>query len=543
MMMDNSTSDPLLQQELASLREIIVEMKARLDALKEENERLKQHNHVLRLKVDAMARKLFGRSSEALDPAQLQMVFDALQNEPSDAAKKAAASGSASIGPEAEATAAPKTKRHKRTLEQTIESLPVIETIIEPDEVKAQPEAWTCIGSEDTKLIDYIPGRFQCQKLIRKKYARNDARHLPPVIAPLRTLQPRCNASPRLLAHTITARFEQHLPYYRIEQQYARLGVPLPRHTLCGWTGMAHQACTLIIEAIKREVFADGYVQCDETPVKYQDPEREGVCGTGWLWAIHNPARNVSLFVWRTGRGADALQSIVPDSFTGIIQCDGHSAYEAFAKRPERAGKITLAGCMAHARRKFFEVKDEGEDAQWMLAQMQSLYRIEARLREARAGPAKVLNERQSHSAPIIARIKERLEALQQSRKHLPRSLTGEALTYARNQWDKLCAFLGDGRVQIDNNLIENAIRPSAIGKKNWLFMGDKQTGARAATFYTLIGNTHREGINAETYLADIFARLPSETNQTVHRLTPKAWAAEHAALRQAMTQSALAHM
>lgn len=533
-MPDATPPDALLAEQNASLREEI-------KTLKEQIDQLKQFNHVLRLKVDAMARKLFGRSSESLDPAQLQMVFDALQNQPpGDEPKKPEAFDSPACGSEAEAAATPAARRKKRTLEQTIESLPVIETIIEPDEVIADPQAWTCIGSEETKLVDYIRGYFQCQKLIRRKYVRNDARHQPPIIAPLRTLQPRCIASPRLLAHTIAARFEQHLPYYRIEQQYARLGVPLPRHTLCGWTGMAHDACTLIIDHLKRDLFADGYVQADETPVKYQDPEREGVCGTGWLWTFHNPMRNVSLFAWRTGRGADALQSIIPAKFEGIIQCDGHSAYEALIKRPEHTGKIALAGCMAHARRKFFEAKDESEDARWMLAQMQSLYRIEARLREARAGPEDVLNERQLHSAAIIARIKERLEALHQSRKHLPRSLTGEALTYARNQRDKLCAFLRDGRVQIDNNLVENAIRPSAIGKKNWLFMGDKDSGARAATFYTLIGNCHRESINAEAYLADVFERLPKETNQTVHRLTPKAWATEQAALKQALLQSAM---
>jgi hypothetical protein len=267
------------------------------------------------------------------------------------------------------------------------------------------------------------------------------------------------------------------------------------------------------------------------------------VCGTGYLWVFHNPVRNVSLFAWRTGRGAACLEDIVPPDFQGIIQCDGYSAYDAFIKTPARAGRIELAGCMAHMRRKFFEARDEGEDPQWVLAQVQLLYRIEARLREARAGPEEVLATRQQHSAPIMAGIKARLEQLQSSHKHRPRSLTGEALSYALNQWPKLRVFLGDGRVQIDNNLVENTIRPSAIGKKNWLFMGDAQSGARAATFYTLISNCHRQGIDATAYLTDIFKRLPTETNQTIHRLTPKAWAAEQAAKRHALAQSAIAQV
>ena len=532
---------------LALLREHNAQLRAEVEALKEQLEQLKQHNHVLRLKVDAMARKLFGKSSEKLDPAQLQMVFEALQNEPPDAPKKSDASDSAVCDSEADQAATPTPegtgKRKKRTLEQIIARLPVSEVIIDPPEVKAEPEAWQCIGAEETRLIDYIPGKFACQKLVRRKYVRKEARHLPPITAPLLTLQGRCIATPRLLAHTLTQRFELHLPYYRIESMYARQGVPLSRQTLCGWAGMCADASGLIVEAIKRDVFADGYVQADETPVKYQDPERKGVCGTGYLWVVHNPVRNVSLFAWRTGRGAACLESIVPRDFNGVIQCDGYSAYEAFAKSASRTGTVQLAGCLAHARRKFFEAQAEGDDARWVLAQMQQLYQIEARLRQARAGPGEVHSTRQQHSVPIMERIRSRIDHLQASRKHLPRSLTGEAISYALNQWAKLSVYLRDGRVQIDNNLVENTIRPSAIGKKNWLFMGDAQTGSRAATFYTLIDNCHRAGIDAAAYLTDIFKRLPTETNKTVHRLTPQAWVTEQAAVRQALAQSVVVPM
>ena len=565
-MMPDSPRESLLLQELATLREINQALQAQIAVLTARIEQITQDNVVLRLKVDAMARKLFGRSSEKLDPAQLQMVFDALQDplQELDAAKKPAASDCVPDASEAEAAPAPagNGRKKKRTLDELIAGLPVTEVLIDPEEVKADPEAWACIGAEETKLIDYTPGRFLCQKLVRRKYVRKEARHLPPITAPLHTLQDRCIATPRLLAHTAACHFELHLPYYRIAQMYARLGMPIERQTLGGWMGMAHEAGGLIIEQIKREVFADGYAQCDETPVKYQDPERDGVCGTGYLWVCHNPARNISLFVWRTSRATASLESIVPPDFKGIIQCDGYQAYETFASSPARAGRIELAGCMAHMRRKFFVAQAEGADPQWVLAQVQQLYQIEARLREARAGPEEALSTRQEHSAPIMERIKVRLEELQRSSKHLPQSLTGKAISYALNQWVKLGVFLRHGRVQIDNNLIENAIRPSAIGKKNclrlrsqaslecaaiaggrWLFMGDPTSGDRAATFYTLIGNCHRQGINAEAYLTDIFQRLPTETNKTVHRLTPKAWAAEQAALRQALVQSAILPM
>ena len=546
MMMPDSPRDAsLLQQENATLREMNKTLQAQIGTLTQRIEQLTQDNLVLRLKVDAMARKLFGKSSEKLDPAQLQMVFEALQNEgPGSELKKSEASGSNADNSEAEAdkgvSVAKPVKRRKRTLEDIIEGLPVVDVILEPEAVKAEPEAWRCMGEEVTKLINYTPGRFNCERLIRRKYVRKEAAYEAPIIAPLPTLQDRCIATPKLIAHTLSNRFELHLPYYRIEQMYERAGVPIPRQTLCGWSGMAHDACALIMKAIKREVFADGYVQIDETPVKYQDPERQGLCGTGYLWVVHNPVRNISLFEWHTGRAAACLESLVPPEFTGLIQCDGYSAYESFIKSPARKGSIQLAGCLAHARRKFFEAKAEGTDPQWVLLQMQHLYQIEARLREARAGPLEVRALRQEQSVPILARIKERLEELQNKSTHRPRSLTGAAISYTLNQWDKLTLYVRDGRVQIDNNLVENTIRPSAIGKKNWLFMGDARSGARAATFYTLIGNCHREGINAEAYLTDIFTRLPGETNQTVHRLIPKAWAAEQAAQKPVKTQSTL---
>lgn len=535
------TSDDLLN-ELSHHRQLVSSQQEQIESLKMEVEQLRQHNEVLRLKVDAMARKLFGRSSEKLDPAQLQMVFEALQNGvPEDGPKKPEASEDAPCGSEADEAARSQTIRKKRSLEQILEGLPVTEVIIDPDEVKADPQAWDCMGAEVTRLIDYTPGKFSCQKMIRRKYVRKEARHLPPITAPLSLLQERCIATPRLLAHTLTQRFELHLPYYRIEQMYGRTGVPLSRQTLSNWVGMCADACGLVIQAMQREVFADGYVQIDETPVKYQDPERKGTCGTGYLWAVHNPVRNLSLFAWETGRGAACLESLVPTDFTGLIQCDGYQAYESFVQSSVRKGQIQLAGCLAHARRKFFEAQAEGGDARWVLEQMQQLYRIEARLREARAGPMEVRAARQEHGAPILEGIHHKLQSLQQSRKHLPRSLTGAAISYALNQWDKLSVYLRDGRVCIDNNLIENAIRPSAIGKKNWLFMGDPKSGDRAAVFYTLIGNCHREGINAEAYLKDLFTRLPTETNQTVHRLTPKAWAAEQRALNQSQAKNCAA--
>lgn len=517
--------------QAARLLEENAALRAHNERLQRQLEQLEEQNRLLQRKVDAMARKLFGQSSEKLDARQMQLVFEALQEETDEAAKKPAASDSNGDNSEAEGEAPDGTSagkpRRKRTLEQLVEGLPVTEEVVDPPQVQADPEGWVCMGAEETKLIDYTPGKFSCRKIIRRKWVRAQERHLPPVIAPLVALQERCMAAPRLLAHVATEHFEQHLPYYRLEKTCAREGLPLSRQVLSGWMGMAAQASRLVVAAVVEEVFADDYVQIDETPVKFQDSQREGVCGTGYLWAVHNPVRRLTCLVWQTERSSACLERLVPAGWKGIVQCDGYQAYETFARSAGRQGTIRLAGCLAHVRRKFFEAQAEGADARWVLAQVQQIYRIEERLRQARAGPQEVLQTRQEQSRGIFAAIRKRLEALASSGRHLPRSLTGAAIRYALGQWEKLGVILEDGRVQVDNNLTENAIRPSAIGKKNWLFIGDASAGDRTAVFYTLIANCHREEVNAREYLTDLFTRLPTATTRTVRELTPKAWAQE----------------
>jgi transposase len=403
--------------------------------------------------------------------------------------------------------------------------LPVKEVIIDPEEVKACPEEWTCIGEEVTEQLDYTPASFVRLRLIRRKYVHRQNRHLPPVIAPLSpSLQERCLAAPSLLAHSMVSRYRDHLPWYRLEGIYAGLGVSISRQTLCNWSGMAADAVQLVVKEIRHDVFADGYVQIDETPVEYLVPGH-GQTKTGYLWAVSNLQRGEVFFQWHTSRAATCLQELVPQEFAGILQCDGYSAYNSFARSEGRTGTLKLAGCWAHARRKFFDAKDHTPDAAWVLGRIQALYHIEEQLREARAGPEERKAVRHTQSRPIIAELHQQLTQHHRSHKHLPQSLMGKAISYAINQWESLLVFLDDGHIEIDNNLLENAIRPSAIGKKNWLFIGDAQAGNRAATFYTLIDNCRRVGVDPQAYLQGLFTRLPTLTNQQVKDLTPAAWA------------------
>jgi hypothetical protein len=260
----------------------------------------------------------------------------------------------------------------------------------------------------------------------------------------------------------------------------------------------------------------------DETPIKYLEPGH-GQTRQGYLWACHRPSSDV-VFHWQTSRAAACLEKIIPVDFTGTIQCDGYSAYPAFAG--QRGGAIALAGCWAHVRRKFYEALEQAPGtAGWIVRQIQQLYQIEAWLRQRRAGPRLRLAVRTHQSRPLVERIHRALVRFKLSRRFLPQSALGSAIDYALGQWPTLSVFLQDGRIEIDNNLVENAIRPTAIGKKNWLFMGGAQAGERGAILYTIVESCRRRGIDPYAYLRNVLARLPHMTNRQIKEVTPDAWA------------------
>jgi transposase len=496
-------------------------MSASETRLTEELRRAHLEIKLLRQKLDALARRMFGRSSEKADPDQLQLLLEGLE-EIAQAQTDALKDRGAGASPEVRKAAAERAPRGPRLAEH----LPVKEIILDPAEVQACPDAWVRIGEEVSEQLDYTPASFVRLRLVRPKYVSREQRHLPPVIAPLPPgLQERCLAAPSLLAHCMVSRYRDHLPWHRLEQIYAGLGAPLSRQTLCNWSGMAADAVQLVVKEIGQSVFAGGCVQIDETPIEYLSPGH-GKTKNGYLWVAHSPAAKATVFHWRTGRAAQCLHEIVPESFRGVIQCDGYSAYNAFAQSPPRKGSLRLAGCWAHARRGFFEAREYSPDAVWVLSRIQQLYAVEEGLREARAGPQERHAARQAQSRPLVEEIHAQLLHWNQKHTHLPQSLTGRAIRYALGQWSTLTVFLEDGRVEIDNNLVENAIRPSAIGKKNWLFVGDAKAGDRAAAFYTLIGNCRQHGADPYAYLLDLFTRLPSMTNRQINEMTPAAWAA-----------------
>lgn len=493
-----------LAAELSQLRELVVTLKAALELSRQENSLLRQ-------KIDALVRRVFGSSSEQVDRKQLELLLQL--------AAQATAAEPVAVAAKKEVKVQPRKARAPRLPEH----LPVVEEVIEPEPVKQAPADWRCIGQEVSEQLDFEPARFLRRRIIRKKYVHRTELDAVPVIAPLpERLLDRSLPAPGLLAHILVSKYCDHLPLYRQEQIYAqRHQVQLPRQTLARWVELAADWLQPIYEQIRTGVMAGGYVQVDETPIDYLEPGN-GKTKQGYLWTGSRPNDDV-FFHWETSRAAACLDNVIPTTFTGTLQCDGYPAYRAFANG--RSQKITLAGCWAHVRRKFYEARESSPRlAGWLLGQIQQLYRTEARLREHHAGPALREAIRASQSRPIVKRIERAMIKLKASGRHLPQSPLGMAMDYALGQWPTLEIYLGDGRVEIDNNLVENAIRPTAIGKKNWLFVGDAGAGQRSAIIYTLIECCRRRGLDPFAYLREVLTRLPNMTNRQIPDVTPAAW-------------------
>ena len=473
----------------------------------------RQENALLRQKIDLLVRRVFGSSSETLDPAQMELLM-ALP-----AAATVVEAPVVQSVPEVSVVRARKDRTPRLP-----DNLPVVEEVIEPELVKAQPEVWRCIGQEVSEQLDYEPARFLRRRIIRRKYVhRTDLDHVPVIAALPERLQDRSLPAPGLLAQILVGKYCDHLPLYRQEQIFrSRHQVHLPRQTLARWVALAADWLKPIYENIRTGVMAGGQVQVDETHVDYLEPGH-GRALQGYLSTGHRPGGDV-FYRWETSRATACLDNIIPVDFTGTVQCDGYAAYRSFANG--RGDAIELAGCWAHVRRKFYEaIESAPRTAGWIVRQLQHLYRVEADLREQKVGPQLRAAVRAHQSRPIVARLERVLIKLKTSGRHLPQSLLGTAMDYTLGQWQTLKVYLNDGRVEIDNNLVENAIRPTAIGKKNWLFIGQAEAGERSAIIYTIIESCRRRGLNPYAYLRDVLTRLPRMTNRQIPEVTPQAWA------------------
>jgi transposase len=402
--------------------------------------------------------------------------------------------------------------------------------VIEPEEVQQQPEGWRKLGEEITEELDWKPAQFVKRLYLRPKYANADRIVIAPL--PARLIEKGLPGA-GLLPQVIVSKYGDHLPLYRQEKIYReRHGVNLTRQTLCGWVEAAADWLSPIYREMKTALLAQDYLQADETPIRYLDPDVKGKSQQGWLWTYTRPRGDV-VFEWKVSRSREGPREFLK-SFRGRLQTDGYGVYESLAR--ERNGDLILVGCWAHVRRGFHEALNEGRAAAWLVRQIGLLYAVEKQLRESPrggSGPPLRAAVRAWQSRPILERLRRAMEGVR--RRVLPQSLLGQAIDYTLSRWGTLIRYVEDGPLEIDNNLCENAIRPTAVGKKNFLFIGHPEAGQRSAVIYSVLGSCRRHGINPDEYLRDLFERLPKAKTSDLKSLTPAAWAkAKQAAQRSA---------
>ena len=475
--------------------------------------------------ISALQKRLFGSSSERLDPGQLQLELDELTLGKSEPPLESPGGGGSELEAE-DGVASPKRNRRKKADLFPKNLMVIIDAVIVPEEVAANPDAFIEIGEEYHDELEAIRAALYWRRQVRKKFVSKKDRERPPLMspAPLPSI-PGTLCGPALMAQILVDKYQDHLPHYRQSNRFRRQhGVHLSRQTLNGWTHAAADYLNPIGEAIKAELFASDALQIDETPMNYLSPGH-GRTRQGYLWTYRDLERGTVYFDWQLGRGHTCLIELLglddPSGtapFPRIIQCDGFSAYQALAARFRG---IQLGGCLAHIRRKFYEAREQAPEVVMpILHGIRELYRIERWLRHTKAPPECRRLVRRANSRPLADELRRKIEDEQTN--HLPQSKLGEAIRYALRQWSEFTVYLEEGRLEIDNNLIENALRPAKLGLKNYLFIGSAEAGSSSALIYTLLANCTVHDLDPEIYLAEVFRRLsPTATPEQIAELTP----------------------
>lgn len=387
------------------------------------------------------------------------------------------------------------------------EELPREEQVIDSEGVSE--EEYKVIGEEVTEVLVMGPASFKVKRIIRRKWAlkdplKSDKKGVLIAPIPSRTIQ-RGLFDESVLAYLLTSKFVDHLPPYRQRKIFERIGIKIPPSTLTDNTNAACKALLPIYNALKRETLANLYLQVDETRLQVLEGSKNGSSHRGYLWTYHAPVDGLVFFDYRTGRDRSGPKEILKD-YTGVIQTDAYEVNQSlFAQNKD----IQHYYCMAHIRRKFDEaVKYDKERATWAVDTIAKLYKIEKEVREAETPltESQVVEKRMTEALPVLTELKEWM--LQEYPKVLPSSPIGKAMAYALPLMDNMKYYTLHSDLQLDNNLIENSIRPVALGRKNFLFAGTHDTAQNAAMIYSLFATCKKHEVNPQEWLLDTLRKL-----------------------------------
>ena len=369
------------------------------------------------------------------------------------------------------------------------ENLPVVEEIIEPEEVT---EDMVKIGEEITEILEYTPAQFFKRVIIRPKYVNKATQEIKIAALPSRPIE-KCLAGNSVLTHILVGKYVDHLPLYRQQQIFKRADIEIAPSTIDSWVALSGNLLVPLYDRMVEVARNQRYLQADETTLKVLDKNKKGDTHLGYLWVYHAVLSKLCVFDYQKGRGTDAPRQMLTD-FRGTLQTDGYKVYDHYCLSKE----IKHLACWAHARRYFEKaLSQDKKRASYVLEEIQKLYAIERKTADLSAEDRHAV--RLEESFPIINDLGKWMH--RERNMVLPKSLIGKAIEYCTKLWASLMTYLEDGNFHIDNNAIENKIRPVALGRKNYLFAGSHNGAQRTAMFYTFFANCKLNNVNPEKWL------------------------------------------
>ncbi len=399
------------------------------------------------------------------------------------------------------------------------ENLPVIEHIIEPEE---DTSGLIKIGEERTEILEYTPEKFFKLVIVRPKYAvkeenqslelASDNKNVVIAELPSRPI-PKCLAGNSLLGAIAINKYIDHLPIYRQRQIFNRSDIEIAASTIDSWIAHLGKLFKPLYQRLAQEVKSQTYLQADETTTKVLDKNKKGKTHLGYYWAYYAPLAGAVVFDYQKGRGAEAPRAFL-DHYNGYLQTDGYQVYKQYYAND----RVIHLACWAHVRRKFEHALDNNKEiAEHVLLEIQKLYSIERKTKELSARETKEL--RLNEALPIINALGKYLG--HKRNLVLPTSKTGKAIAYSTSLWSSLQNYLYEGNLQIDNNLIENKIRPIALGRKDYLFAGSHNGAERSAMFYSFFSCCKLNNINPKKWMVYVLANIADYPANKIHELLP----------------------
>lgn len=510
-----------LPDDVDALKRMILELQAQIESKGHEVEDLKNQ-------IDLLKRMLFGRRSEKRHGEAMNDANQGFLFEPRDADAEETGEPDAEDEEEAEPPAEDGKRRRKKKRPRHHGRRPLPPQLMRCRHEIHPPEGeLTCpccqtrktiFGQDVTEELEMIPAKFFVNQYVRYKYTCPVCEgYVSQGSLPPRPLE-RGIPGPGVLAEVVANKYANHLPLYRQQEIFQRIGLTFPRSTLCGWVAYAAFLLAPIVEALRRSVLASDKIHTDDSPITVLDPSIKPVGSRrGYLWVYVGDQDDV-VFDYTNHRNRDGPESFLKE-YQGYLQADAFSGYDRLYL--ERL--IIEVACWAHARRKFFEARSSHPaEVDRILALIGELYAVEAWAKALRLPDEKRLAWRQRYSRPRLARIREELDAL--SLRVLPKSPLGKAITYALKNWKALNRYTEVAFLDIDNNLSERQIKQMVMGRKNWMFAGSEAGARNAAILFSVIVSCKLQGVDPFTYLRDVLARIPTHPKDQMHELTPREW-------------------